>query len=82
MWASPENPMKAFLYKTTTDSLKNLPRKAAMVRAKGTFGFHERSIVSYNSFNYSNMLLRKLAMGRAKDARKGTLDFHEEVILL
>ena len=39
MWASPENPMKAFLYKTTTDSLKDLPRKVAMVRAKGTLDF-------------------------------------------
>ena len=39
MWASPENPMKAFLYQTTTDSLKNLPRKVAMVRAKGTLDF-------------------------------------------
>ena len=39
MWASPENPMKAFLYKTTTDGLKDLPRKVAMVRAKGTLDF-------------------------------------------
>ena len=38
-WASPENPMKAFLYKTTTDGLKDLPRKVAMVRAKGTLDF-------------------------------------------
>ena len=35
-WASPENPMKAFLCKPTTDGLKDLPRKVAMVRAKGT----------------------------------------------
>ena len=39
IWASPENPMKAFLYKTTTDSLKDLPRKVAMVCAKGTLHF-------------------------------------------
>ena len=39
MWASTENPMKAFLYKTTTDSLKDLSRKVAMVRAKGTLDF-------------------------------------------
>ena len=39
IWASPENPMKAFLYKTTTDGLKDLPRKVAMVRAKGTLDF-------------------------------------------
>ena len=39
IWASPANPMKAFLYKTTTDSLKDLPRKVAMVRAKGTLDF-------------------------------------------
>ena len=38
-WASPENPMKALLYKTTADSLKDLPRKVAMVRAKGTLDF-------------------------------------------
>ena len=38
-WASPENPMKAFLYKTTTDGLKDLPRKVATVRAKGTLDF-------------------------------------------
>ena len=38
-WASPENPMKAFLYKTATDSLKDLPRKVAMVRANGTLDF-------------------------------------------
>ena len=34
------------------------------------FGFRERSIVSYSSFTYSKMLPRKLATGRAKDARK------------
>ena len=38
-WASPENPMKAFLYKTTTDGLEDLPRKVGMVRAKGTLDF-------------------------------------------
>ena len=43
-WASPENPMKAFLYKTTTDSLKDLRRKVAMVRAKGTLDFREEVI--------------------------------------
>ena len=37
--ASPENPMKACLYKTTTDGLKDLPRKVAMVRAKGALDF-------------------------------------------
>ena len=39
MWASPENPMKAFLCKTTTDGLKDLPQKVAMVRAKGILDF-------------------------------------------
>ena len=39
IWASPEKPMKAFLFKTTTDSLKDLPRKVAMVCAKGTLDF-------------------------------------------
>ena len=37
--ASPENPMKSFLCKTTTDGLKDLPRKGAMVRAKGALDF-------------------------------------------
>ena len=39
IWASPENPMKASLCKTTTDSSKDLPRKVAMVHAKGTLDF-------------------------------------------
>ena len=38
-WASPENPMWKFLYKTTTAGSKDLPRKVAMVLAKGTLDF-------------------------------------------
>ena len=38
-WASPENPMWMFLYKTTTIGLKDLPRKVAMVLTKGTLDF-------------------------------------------
>ena len=38
IWASPENSMKAS-YKMTTDGLKDLPRKVAMARAKGTLDF-------------------------------------------
>ena len=68
IWALLENPTKASLYKTTTDSLKDLPRKVAMVR--GTLDFAKRSIVSYSSFNDSNMLPQKPAMECAKDAQK------------
>ena len=39
IWASPENPMWKFLYKTTTAGLKDRPRKVAMVLAKGTLDF-------------------------------------------
>ena len=36
IWASPENSMWKFSYKTTTAGSKDLPRKVAMVLAKGT----------------------------------------------
>ena len=38
-WASPENPMWKFLYKTPTAGLKDLQRKVAMVFAIGTLDF-------------------------------------------
>ena len=40
------------LYKATTAGLKDLPRKVAMVLAKGTLDFAKKSIVSYGSFTY------------------------------
>ena len=45
IWASPEIPMWKFLYKTTTAGLKDLPRKLAMVCAKGTLDFREEVIL-------------------------------------
>ena len=39
IWASSENPMLKFSYKTTMAGLEGLPRKVAMVFAKGTLDF-------------------------------------------
>ena len=44
-WASPENPMWKFVCKTAAAGLKHLPRKVAMVLAKGTLDFHEEVIL-------------------------------------